>query len=219
MGPAIQEAIMWFMIHPIRNMPQGLFFVDQSKTASTTTGEVFWHAIMMSKGHIGGVHKTARFLKFNYGRYWEPYHTFSTIRNPYDRFVSAYFFKSDDWHNDEGMIEREISKEAILELMENVTAYPVRRQVHYVTDENGDVMVDQLILYPNLKRDIAKLAEDFHVPLVNVDDYDECRLQTTRGKGDWRNFYDMYPDLWDIVTDIYQDDISLYLRLGGEIDR
>ena len=210
---------MWFMVHPVMEMKQGLFFVDQSKTGSTTTGEVFWHAIMVSRGHIGSVHKTARFLKFNYGKYWDPYHTFSVVRNPYDRFVSAYFYKSDDWHNDTKPLYRKISKDAIYKLMEELGSYPVRPQVSYITDENGDVMVDQLILYDNLKEDVTKIVKDFHVPLVNTDDYDKTRLQKTRGKDNWRVFYDQYPDLWHIVTDIYSDDIKLFQKMGGEIDR
>lgn len=209
---------MWFVVHPIQKMKQGIFFVDQSKTGSTTMGEVFWHAIMLSTGHIGNPHKTSQFLKFNYRKWWEPYHTYSVVRNPYDRFVSAYFFKSDEWLNDVIPLEREVSRESIFKLMKNRASYPIRPQVSYITDENGDVMVDQLMRYDIVKQETTKLIDDYHIPFVDVSDFDICRLQKTRGKGDWRRFYDINPGLWDLVTDIYKEDIELYQKIGGSID-
>lgn len=208
---------MWFVIHPIQKMKQGLFFVDQSKTASTTMGEVFWHPIMISRGHIGGVHKTAKYLKFNYPKWWNPYYKYSVIRNPYDRFVSAYFYKTDAWLNNLEPLEREISKEAILRHMNHLHSFPMKTQVSFIIDDNGGLMIDQLMLYDTVKEETGELVKKLKVPFVDVGGFDNIRLQKTIAKPNWKVFYDKYPDLWHLVTDIYKDDIKLFKKIGGDI--
>jgi len=208
---------MWFVVHPIHKMKQGLFFVDQSKTGSTTMGEVFWHPIMISHGHIGGVHKTAKYLKFNYPKWWGPYYTYAVMRNPYDRFISAYFYQVDAWHNDSQPIEREITREAIFENMNIPDRFPMRRQLSYIADDNGKLMIDQLMLYNNVKQETQELVERMKIPFVDINDFDRIRLQKTFGKPHWKEFYDKYPDLWHLVSDIYEDDIKLFEKIGGNI--
>ena len=208
---------MWFMVHPIFKMDQGVLFVDQSKTASTTMGEVFWHAIMISRGHIGSYHQTAKFLKFNYGKYWEAYHTFSVVRNPYDRFISAFYFKADKWIND-GPFEREATQEELERLMEPYGNFALRPQVSYIADDSGKIIVDQLMLFENVKNETGKLVDKFKIPFVDINDFDRTFLQKTSHKKHWREYYEENPDLWHLVNNNYKEDIDLYLSLGGKID-
>ncbi len=65
---------MWFMVHKIGEMDTGLMFLDMSKTASTTTCQVFWDAIAQSSGHAGGIHQRATFIRDNYSKYFNSYY-------------------------------------------------------------------------------------------------------------------------------------------------
>ena len=208
---------MWFMIHPIGEMKQGVLFVDQSKTASTTTGEVFIQAIKQSHGHIGSYHQTSIFLRDNYPKYWNEYFKFSVVRNPFDRFISAFFFKVDQWHNNSKQIEREITEKAIFDLMKEPENKAIMPQRHYICDEKGNVIVDKLLRYETVKEETANLIFELQIPFVDFRAFDEYRLQNTNGKGDWRKYYEQYPDLWHLVSEIYREDIKLYEQIGGVI--
>ena len=208
---------MWFMVHPIGEMKQGVLFVDQSKTASTTMGEVFIKAIKQSHGHIGSYHQTSIFLRDNYSKYWNEYFKFSVVRNPFDRFISAFFFRVDQWHNDSIQIEREITENAIFDLMKDSKNRAIMPQRHYICDEKGNVIVDKLLRYETVKEETANLIFELQIPFVDFRAFDEYRLQNTNGKRDWRKYYEQYPDLWHLVSEIYREDIRLYEQIGGVI--
>lgn len=198
----------WFLMNPIGEMTKGLIFVDQSKTGSTTMCRVFERAVCKSNGHLGGGHTPAIFIRDNYLKMFTSYHTFSVIRNPYDRFISAYFFRH--------LIpqDREISEEAFRKVKIDNLAPPMISQKNFVSDEEGNIIVDQLIRYENVKEEVGKMIDHLKIPYADANDFDRFSFQKTKSKGPWRGYYEKYPELWGIVTNMYGGDIKLWKSLS-----
>lgn len=197
----------WFLMNPIGEMTKGLIFIDQSKTGSTTTCRVFERAVCESNGHLGGGHTCASFIQFNYRKYFNTYHTFSIIRNPYDRFISAFFFEKQKF------TDPEITEEAFRAVMKKKESYPMISQLQFISDKEGNIIVDELIKYENMKEGVGRMVERYKIPYVDVNDFDKLTFQKTKKKGSWQQYYKDNPVLWDIVPKIYGGDIELWKTL------
>ena len=200
----------WCLISPKKEMLQGLIFVDCGKSASSTISTIFRNAAEK----IGAMHTPATFIRDHYPEEFKAYHKFAIMRNPYDRFVSFCLFhkdkfvgKNSEYFNKKIRLIRNYKRG-----VDNYEEYPGPIENLFcsemITDEAGNIIVDQLIKYENLKQEIKALVEGFKVPHVNVDELDTIRLQKTSEKKHWRTYYD--EELWGMVQRYYSKDIELW---------
>jgi len=197
-----------FVLNPVGPMKNGVIFFDVSKTASTTTWEIFKPAVKASNGHQFGMHTPAKFIKQNYPKVWaKKYAKFTTIRNPYDRFVSHYI----KWlsHPEEKV---NLTEEKIrAHILENVYT---KLQLEFISDDNGQILADEILVYENLKSDLQNFLDKCNIPMNITETLDKVYWQKTENKKDWRSYYDENPGLWEIATKIYERDILLWKKVS-----
>lgn len=203
----------WFMIHPIREMRNGVIFVDIGKSASTTTVEVFGEAVRKSGGKYGGMHMPATFIRDNYKNEFANYHKFAIIRNPLDRFVSLFLFhKGNRVEWDFLKTEKKI-REAMKTKGPQANVYATTM----ICDEGGVVIVDQLLDYDNLVQEVGSLIEEQKIPYVDASLYHKVCRQKTERKKHWSWYYEEHPELRGMVERLYDRDIELWTTVKHSI--
>lgn len=128
------------------------------------------------------------------------YFKFCTVRNPYERFVSYCRFINRDnpkMPNDalgamKRIIEDEKTRREIL----------FRPQAEFVTDEDGELMVDYVCRFENLQADFDKVCEKLGLPAARLQ-----RINSTDSEN-CRNVYD--DELKDMVREFYQQDFETF---------
>lgn len=145
---------------------------------------------------------------------WNEYYTFSFIRNPWDRCVSAYF-----WIRKNRGIG--LGVPAVRTLFHNVNMYHssfdqfvrsdefraltkqryLAPMVDFLTDENGELMVD----YVGRLEDFA--AEIARIPPLSGASANLCS-NTSKRKKDFWSYYD--DETKEIVAEIYKADIEMF---------
>ena len=99
-------------------------------------------------------HKSAINMRKMYKDKWKDAFKFAFIRNPYERFISGYFYLQQNHHND-----TELGKMSFNEIFdhacstENYLVAAIKPQSEYVMNKKDVVMVDKL--YPFEKLDLA----------------------------------------------------------------
>jgi hypothetical protein len=76
---------------------------------------------------------------------WSQYFKFSIVRNPWDRFVSMYHFRIQNNMENHKSFERFIT--------DNVDNLLKRPQLEWISDENGNVLMDFVGKFENLQKD------------------------------------------------------------------
>lgn len=198
-------------------MPWGIshkhkfIFIHIPKTAGTTICSS-WDGSLLKQickqhGVLGGTHKTALQLKNMYPKEWGEYYKFTVVRNPYDRFVSKFFFKqlhprqdfSLGWSDKEGegllpqlywITDRE-------QIFKPTSPYD-RVDLHY-----GNIMVDKICRYESLEAD---LREVFAKLGVEVDPKVFPHFRQTRLDGTYQRYFTK--EFKAIVTYMYRDDLA-----------
>jgi hypothetical protein len=145
----------------------------------------------------------------------DKYFTYSFVRNPWDRTVSAYNFfrqngtkyvqplKNDIFKSEqfstferfvlEWLIEADLSQEDVI----------FAPQHWYIRNKKRDIAVDYLGKVEQLDLGIAEIGER-----LNIDIKLE-KLNSSKRKEEYRNYYST-PELIDIVAQIYAKDIELF---------
>ena len=125
----------------------------------------------------GGEHKNKHFTAVELRDIIGPdqfaqYFSFATIRNPFDRMVSLFHFRRQDyvapsvddgvfaqWIND--IYSPEADRERLIHRL-NEHRYWHCNQLNWVRDENGDILVDRLLRFEHLEREWASIAGDIN---------------------------------------------------------
>ena len=112
-------------------------------------------------------HKRAVEWKEQLGSEWDNKLTFSVVRDPYDRFISMYYFFSvfGKAQKDNGTIKKQdvndwLEQHEISET-EGLPDYEfIKPQADYLHDEKGNLMVKRLIKFENLSEEWPALLQE-----------------------------------------------------------
>lgn len=153
-GPFVAAEISAYVMAPFR--AKGLIFVHIPKNAGTSIGRSLY-------GPYGPrlAHYSARFYHALAPRFYDKTPSFAILRDPVDRFVSAYFFVQnkggqlidlypewariyEDFDVDSMCLDEFIDLQRHLSAMYRRPDYVMRPQADFVLDEHGGQIVDWL---------------------------------------------------------------------------
>lgn len=219
----------------IRDDAHRLLVIAVPKTGSTATHEALERALSrrMPHGQEWDYHATALEVRTSVGEEtWSRYTTAAFVRDPWSRFVSGYK------HYTSGEVESFASFCRAFEAGDFAERIHFRPQVHFVCDEEGALMVDELGRYETLEADLHSLgrrvgldipsmrwlgvtsrlpylSEVRHLPLKatvkNVLRYARARIQDRlrpRVASETWRAYYREPDARDLVRRVYADDFE-----------
>ena len=152
--------------------------------------------------------KTIEEYKEHYGDYWNEYKKFTVVREPIDRFISAYKFARMDesgWFSATG--EEGLEKHHHYELCNemNINEYIsylyknpekfnrwISPQTFIVSNENGEREIDYYVRYENLLEDLQKIGIDKIEKLNSSKIKDEKTIELTKkSKNQLYQIYDI----------------------------
>ena len=114
---------------------------------------------------------------------WNTYHKFSIVRNPYDFAVSFYY---------NALFTNKIKNISFKEyLLQNPDILLINWKI--ITDEDGKLMLDQVLKYENLKNDLAKLSEKINLDFNIYDIFKDISAKTNRRPKD-KSYTEMFKD-------------------------
>jgi len=140
--------------------------------------------------------KTIKEYKEHYGDYWNEYKKFTVVREPIDRFISAYKFARMDesgWFSATG--EEGLEKHHHYELCNemNINEYIsylyknpekfnrwISPQTFIISNENGEREIDYYVRYENLLEDLQKIGIDKIEKLNSSKIKDEKIIELTK---------------------------------------
>lgn len=130
---------------------------------------------------------------------YDDFFKFAFVRNPWDRAVSLSLF-----HTAEKQLDKDMSKKRFQRIltgrMKNSPGW-FSNQVDYITNRDGDIIVDFIGRFENLEQDFKKIAEK-----IRVDKTLEKRMKLNR-----RKYEDYYNDeTKEIIAEKYSDDIDYF---------
>ena len=152
--------------------------------------------------------KTIKEYKEHYGDYWNEYNKFTVVREPIDRFISAYKFARMDesgWFSATG--EEGLEKHHHYELCNemNINEYIsylyknpekfnrwISPQTFIISNENGEREIDYYVRYENLLEDLQKIGIDKIEKLNSSKIKDEKTIELTKkSKNQLYQIYDI----------------------------
>jgi hypothetical protein len=140
--------------------------------------------------------KTIEEYKEHYQKYWNNYTKFTSIRDPIDRFISAYKFarmKESGWFSATG--EEGLEKHHHYDLCNSMdineyTSYIYKNpkefnrwiipQTFIISNENKEIEIDYYVRYENLLEDLKKIGVDSIEKLNSSKIEDDKAIQLTR---------------------------------------
>ena len=144
-----------------------LIFIHVPKNAGTSIIKAMWPEEVVFD-------KTIEEYKEYYGEYWDKYKKFTVVRDPIDRFISAYKYarmKESGWFSvtgEEGLKkhhhydlcnEMDINEYATY-IYEN--PYKLDRwicpQTFIIQNENKEIEIDYFVRFENLQEDLSKIG-------------------------------------------------------------
>jgi hypothetical protein len=146
-----------------------IIFIHIPKCAGTQLqNEIFIHDI---KYKIR-LHSTIDLIKNIYNEQYINYFKFSIVRNPYDRFISAFFYLKNNGPFDKfNLIYKDIIMDndiytfanylyANLELQNIIHFIPMYK---FVCDENDNIIVDKIIHFENINIEIDEIFKKYNI--------------------------------------------------------
>lgn len=197
----------WGISHKYR-----FIFIHIPKTAGTTICSS-WEGSLLKKicketGILGGTHKSAMDLKQMFPKEFDKYFKFAVIRNPFDRFVSKFYFKQLNPRKNFDLEWTDKEAEGLLPQMYWITDRTCpdvptkdpyfRHDTHY-----GNVIVNGLLRYENIDNDLKYTFKKLN---MHVDYSVMPHFRQTRSVGDYRRYYD--EKMKSLVTYLYREDLK-----------
>ena len=165
--------------------------------------------------------KTIEEYKEHYGDYWNEYKKFTVVREPIDRFISAYKFARMDesgWFSATG--EEGLEKHHHYELCNemNINEYVsylytnkkefnrwIAPQTFIVSNENGEREIDYYVRYENLLEDLQKIGIDKIEKLNSSKIKDDKTIELTKkSKNQLYQIYDIDYQNFSYIKDTKQ---------------
>ena len=186
---------------------QGAIFIHVPKVAGTSINKAIY-------GRTLG-HYTAVEIKNKFPNLYNECFVFSFVRNPWSRAVSAYKFAKQGRTESMGVYKPEQYQIPEFETFErfvkewlalrdiNELDYIFQPQVRFLTDSNGEIIVDYVEKLENLANGIAEVEKNLNKK-INVG-----RANSTSSADDYRSYY-ANQDLIDLIYKIYESDIQTF---------
>jgi hypothetical protein len=160
-------------------------------------------------GFDAGAHVSAVIVKREFPEFFESFHKFCVVRNPWDRVVSDYYWRL----SSRGLDEKNIGFDYYVSLLEDKSlADPLRlRPIHIsnypIYTIEGDVVADTVIKYENLLDDISLVEKELGLN-INLTKY--------KAKTNIRpKEYNLYTEsLFKKVYKIYKAEVDLHGYTG-----
>jgi hypothetical protein len=131
-----------------------------------------------------------RWIKYknHFSEYWEDYTTFSIVRNPISRFISFYKY----WKMNENL---DYDINYFIQNIDKIKT-PIKNQQSWFICENNKVMVDVIIKYENLYKDLKKIKIN-NIPHLNISKIED------------ESFLNLSKTSIDILQEMYREDFKL----------
>ena len=185
-------------------------FVQITKNASSAVHDALQNPSDYSHDHALYIN----ILSQNDPELIESYFSFAIVRNPYDRFVSAWEYlrkyEENKWHlSFEETINHFHKRGRFFYTSEDLVWWP---QARFISIKKI-ILVDKIIRYENLKKEWPEIVLDI---MKNVpDDYsrpkdllDNVNISETRQNKNWEEYYT--PELKEKVYSLYKRDFDLF---------
>jgi len=158
-----------------------------------------------NKYQTGGLqHLCAGQIRNEVGRsIFNEYFKFSFVRNPWGKAVSqfSYMKKRDDLREYIGMKKNDTFKK-YLELIQNKSHVQWSPQHKFITDSNGQCLVDYIGRFESFERDVLNIMERLGLFVQKI---------PHMNKSDHRPYFEHYDhESVEIVRDFYRDDIEMF---------
>ncbi len=165
--------------------------------------------------------KTIEEYKEHYGDYWNEYKKFTVVREPIDRFISAYKFARMDesgWFSATGEegLEKHHHYELCNEMNINEYVYYLYKnpekfnrwispQTFIILNENGEREIDYYVRYENLLEDLQKIGIDKIEKLNSSKIKDEKTIElTNKSKNQLYQIYNIDYQNFSYIKDTKQ---------------
>jgi hypothetical protein len=168
-----------------------------------TGGTSIENALKMSKSH--GRHLMGVVGRTKY-KVWNEYYKFSFVRNPWDRMVSIFHYYKLGKEPENKPI-RDILKDVDFnQFITNISKHSWLKELlvpqkAWITDENGEILVDFVGRFENYKEDsekvLAKLGVDKPIPHDRKSE-----------RGDYKSYYN--DNTIEIVRELFKEDIEFF---------
>ena len=190
-----------------------LILVHVPKNAGTSIQEAFGMDDMQG-------HHTAKQYVDQVPEIWESYTSLATVRNPYDRAVSAYEYavkKKSYWHDANSPGNAIYGKHPDYDALKNKSfEYALRnigslqhhgwdRQVKYVCGDSGEVAVDEVVCVENLGEELEQFCdrEDIEYPGLPF-------INESSSGAPWQSYYEDCDVCAEIVRERYAKDFDVF---------
>lgn len=177
--------------------PSKFIFIHIPKTAGTSIYRWLNNGtVMMNYHHTAWQYK--EILKKDYNNFYK----FAFVRNPWDRIVSFYRYYMMYDQNKLRKKPKQESFETWLSRLYDYKHVPLT-QLSYITDKNGNQIVDFVGRFENLKNDLKTVSNVIGVALP-ANFYHEIPTHH-------KHYMKMYnEETKKIVNDLYKDDINYF---------
>ena len=191
-------------------------FLSNPKTGSTTVREILdpYSDIKSSNKkpfvhHIEAVQLKNIFIKNGWN--WDEYYKFTFIRNPYEKYVSQYFFSAPDNNFkrqfDKGYNKKKafsVSFKEWLKYHDNMKILPVgiRDIKQFAFDNNGNMLVNKIIKLEEINTELPKILNKLNINHNKI----IKKINTTNHKN-YRQYYD--EECIKIVQKYMSNDIEI----------
>lgn len=117
---------------------------------------------------IANEHISASEMKAQLGEEWARYYTVGCARNPWSKVVSAYHFYRNGraveqvWQREKFTIKMllNVVLAKLLPLSLWIRVHPLKTSAHFLTDRNGNLLVDRIIKFEDLADEFGKLCAE-----------------------------------------------------------
>ena len=165
-------------------------------------------------------HKKAMEIKEHLKEPWEDFFKFCFVRNPWDRFVSAYtyytqsissvyslFRFTQEHYKKHTTLGQQIAQcKTFREFCLNVDRFDLdlhfEPQADYVTDAEGNLLVDYIGRFENLDSDLNKICNRIGIPEIRLPHYRKTKRKH------YKEYFDN--ETVDVVRRKYMHDIELF---------
>ena len=139
---------------------------------------------------------------------WDNYLSFSTVRNPWDRFLSEYIWQK-SYSKEQIQIEWGNKDISFVDFCKSDFAwYPeiekshLTTQLNFLTDVNGIMCVDEIVRFENLQKDFDRVCDKIGIPHQKI---------PHKNKTEHKPYWEYYNDeTREIVAKKFEEDINTF---------